>query len=103
MKRKDITRVMPDGRVLYSEKQYKATLRYMTARQEGRCAICGRIMGFPTFDHAAGRGMGGSKRDDRPDLDDGSPRNAAVCLSCNIEKGSRPYHWIDGKYIPKTS
>jgi len=103
MKRNSITRVMPDGRVIYSDAMYKATLEYMTRRQDGKCAICGRIMGFPTFDHAAGRGMGGSKRDDRPNFDDGSPRNAALCWNCNALKGSKPYHWVDGKYIPKTS
>jgi hypothetical protein len=45
-----------------------------------------------TFDHAAGRGLGGFKRDDRIEVD-GHWQNAAVCWSCNGFKGSRrtPY------------
>jgi hypothetical protein len=46
-----------------------------------------------TFDHEAGRGMGGAKRDDRIEVD-GKRKNAAVHFGCNAAKGSRKVHYV---------
>lgn len=51
-----------------------------------------------TFDHEQGRGMGGSRRDDRIEID-GKWINAAVTSEANFEKGSKRYHWVEGVYI----
>jgi hypothetical protein len=87
----------PGGRQVCNLKTYYGRLEYlnrrnaMAIRQGGRCALCGLPMTAtdpPTFDHQHGRGMGGSRRDDRIEIN-GQRFNAAVHMSCNIEKGSR--------------
>lgn len=83
-------------------REYDTRRKDMGLRQEKRCAIC-KYGGFLSFDHEAGRGMGGSKRDDRILHDDGTWRNAALCLDCNSKKGSRPYHWVGAEYLPVPS
>lgn len=73
-------------------------------RQDGKCAICGEPFTWrnpSTFDHQSGRGMGGGIRQDAIFDAEGNWINAAVHLYCNTAKGSRKYHWLDGKYIPK--
>jgi hypothetical protein len=92
--------VLPDGREICSDAEYKLRRGTMAVRQCNKCAICHRFSGELTFDHEAGRGMNASKRDDRLTHPDGRWRNAAVCLNCNTEKGSKPYQWVDGKYVP---
>jgi hypothetical protein len=88
-------RVMRDGREICSKTdlgraEYKRRTNSMAERQGWRCGLCGLAMtpDTVTFDHQWGRGMGGSRRDDRIVLD-GRPFNAAVHYVCNGEKGSR--------------
>jgi len=47
-----------------------------------------------TFEHQDGRGMGGSHRDDRIEID-GKPYNGAAHGKCNSDKGSKrvDYHF----------
>jgi hypothetical protein len=86
---REICRKTPLGRALYRQR----TLA-MAFRQKWRCALCGKPMSEDdvTFDHQDGRGMGGSRRDDRIEID-GKRFNAAAHEKCNGEKGSRrvPY------------
>lgn len=48
-----------------------------------------------TFDHQVPR----IDQDDRIEVD-GNWHNAAVHLRCNTKKGSKRYHWLNGKYVP---
>ena len=87
------------GRRLYDERKLE-----MLSRQEGKCAICHRTIHSLidlTFDHEGGRGMGGSNRCDEILDEHGKWINAALCFGCNMVKGSKRYHWQDGKYVPK--
>lgn len=74
--------------------EYMARKMQMAVRQQWLCGLCGLYMMREdvTFDHEHGRGMGGSKRDDRCIID-GKWHNAAVHMLCNTLKGSRhvPY------------
>lgn len=78
--------------------EYKHRTAQMYFRQDCVCAICGEWMDVTaaTFDHEAGRGA--NRQDDRIEVD-GQWINAALCLPCNGLKGSRKYHWQDGKYV----
>lgn len=82
-------------------REYKTRTVDMVRRQDYRCAIGNEYIEnwTATFDHQAGRGMGGGHRDDRIEID-GEWNNAALCAHCNGLKGSRRYSWIDGKYRP---
>lgn len=82
-------------------REYRERIRKMVIRQDFRCAICmGYIETFTgTFDHQDGRGSGGGHRDDRIEID-GKPYNAALCINCNSEKGSKRYHWRNNEYVP---
>lgn len=81
-------------KTLQGRREYKARTLAMAERQQWRCALCGRWMNMDdvTFDHQFGRGMNGSKRDDRIEIK-GKWHNAAAHLRCNQDKGSRmvPY------------
>lgn len=83
------------------KREYKARTVEMWERQNGICPICGNWieLRFATFDHQAGRGQGGGKRDDRI-LIEGEWQNAAVHYICNQKKGSQQYRWEFGKYVP---
>ena len=82
------------GKTAKDRAEYRRRTVEMWSRQKGLCALCGVPIreDEATFDHEDGRGMGGSKRDDRIEMD-GKRHNAAVCWPCNAEKGSRnvPY------------
>jgi len=79
---------------------YHCRMLEMAERQRNECPICHRSEGFFwEFDHQDGRGMNGSHRDDRIEID-GEWHNAALCHDCNQAKGSKRYHWLDGKYVP---
>lgn len=93
-----------DGREVCDEtkvgkEEYRRRLDVMHTRQHGHCGLCAKPLTREqaTFDHQFGRGMNGSKRDDRTEKPDehGKLRwlNAAVHFICNGEKGSRivPY------------
>jgi len=73
----------------------------MAELQNFLCAICGEWMIIPTFDHADNR-CAGHKDDRMIDFKTGRRINAALCFSCQGLKGSRRYHWIEGKYTPVT-
>jgi len=82
-------------------REYFARLRVMDLRQHHLCAICGLFMVEPTFDHEAGRGMGGSNRTDAVTDAEGNWINAAVHIWCNTKKGSQRYQWTQfGLYRP---
>lgn len=95
----------PDGREVCQmntaagKREYKERTRKMCIRQGFLDAITGQHMHTweATFDHQAGRTVG--KRDDRI-IVDGEWHNAALGLQSNMQKGSRRYHWQDGKYVP---
>ena len=72
-------------------REYRQRLVAMCRRQGWNCSECGQPMhqgNPPTFDHEAGRGMGGGHRDDRI-VRDGKPYNSAMHWLCNSMKGSR--------------
>jgi hypothetical protein len=89
--------------------EYRRRVAEMVYRQDRRCALqishwCQKGNGYlsiysATFDHEAGRGLNGSHRDDRIEVD-GQWQNAAVCEACNILKGSKRYHWRNSLYVP---
>jgi hypothetical protein len=88
-------KLLTDGR-----NEYRNRTMDMADRQKGLCAICLLPMQEEiTFDHQAGRGFGGSNRDDRIDIN-GKWKNAAVHSRCNAWKASRRYQWIEGMYKP---
>jgi hypothetical protein len=79
------------------KREYKARTERMQKRQGGHCALCQWYLGLE-FDHQSGRGSGAGHRDDRIVVD-GHWHNAALCRSCNSEKGSKRYQWVNGKYV----
>ena len=81
--------------------EYDRRRDVMIERQLGRCAICLKVKSPLQFDHAEGRGHGGGHRDDRIWELDGTPKNAALCSDCNLQKASKRYQWRDGIYQPK--
>lgn len=103
--------VYADGREVCNTKcregqeEYVRRKRVMWDRQNKICClyrICptctGRVRWVDsTFEHEAGRGAGGSKRDDRIEVD-GKPVNGCAHHWCNAWKGSRPmiYHEEEG-------
>lgn len=103
-----VVRVCRGGREVCNQQtragsaEYRSRTLAMLERQGGRCCLemhapmCpGRLAeNHATFDHEAGRGSGGSKRDDRIVLPDGTWQNGACHASCNNWKASRyiPYN-----------
>ena len=87
----------PTGR-----REYLRRIIEMVDRQRNACAICELPLIYleATFDHEAGRGMGGGRRNDLIEHEDGSWMNAALHARCNAEKASRRYKWQDGRYLP---
>lgn len=55
-----------DGRVILTGKDYTEHKRRVWLSQDKLCATCGFYVQFSDseFDHHAGRGLGGSRRDD---------------------------------------
>lgn len=91
-------KVMPDGREIClptkaGKEEYLRRTIQMWRRQDQRCALCGELIYYPTFDHETPRGMGSARRDDRISVD-GRRQNAAVCLECNEKKGSKRVPYI---------
>jgi hypothetical protein len=87
-----------DERTAEGFREYNRRRYQMEVRQGFQCAICERIAGSRMdFDHEQSRG--GGKRDDRIEVD-GKWKNAALCRKCNTLKGSKRYHWLNGKYVP---
>lgn len=96
-------RVLPDGREILSTvdpagwAEYKARIRQMWERQGGvcclarHCPLCPGKLRFEdaTFEHEGGRGMAGSKRDDRIVNSEGLKINGAAHYQCNRWKASR--------------
>ena len=84
---------LPEGKA-----EYRRRVEEMWKRQKGICCLYGHIPNCPgrlrlesaTFEHeGGGRGMGGSRRDDRIVLPDGRWQNGACHYKCNREKSSR--------------
>lgn len=77
--------------------EYKRRKEAMWKRQKGICCLYGFLPQCPgrlllkeaTFEHEDGRGAGGSKRDDRIELPDGTWINGVSHLLCNGAKGSK--------------
>jgi hypothetical protein len=95
-------KVMSDGREICNQytttgrKAYRKRIEIAWTRQKGRCCLEGHCPECPgqlylqevTLEHESGRGMGGSRRDDRMELD-GRWHNGAAHLVCNSWKSSR--------------
>lgn len=92
--REVIDLLLPEGRA-----EYMRRIAVMWDRQKRCCCICFQPMRLSesTFEHEAGRGMGGGHRDDRIVLPDGTWVNGAAHGSCNREKGSRRVTYNNGK------
>ncbi len=90
----------PTGR-----REYLRRIIEMVDRQQNVCAICELPLIYleATFDHEAGRGMGGGHRNDLIEHEDGSWMNAALHARCNALKSSVRYKWTGGKYLPVKS
>lgn len=89
-------RVYPDGRQVCTDsergrQEYRDRKHHMWMRQHGICTKCKLWIreGTETFDHDAGRGLGGAHRDDRIVLPDGEMINSAMHWGCNVQKGSK--------------
>lgn len=79
-------KIYRDGRTKLTGRDYIAHKIKVWERQDKRCAgPCGQYLplNFAQFDHFAGRGSGGGKRDD---LD---PRNSVMCYDCHVLAGKR--------------
>jgi len=84
-------RVFRDGREVCTKTprglaEYKRRREEMYERDRGMCCICHKFIrtkAEATFEHVNGRGMGGSKRDDRIE------GNGVAHFKCNTEKGSK--------------
>jgi hypothetical protein len=66
--------------------EYRRRTADMYERDNGICCICDQPIDaqeYPTFQHTNGRGMGGSRRDDRIQY------NGVAHWKCNSELGSR--------------
>lgn len=104
-KAREAVRVYANGREVCTEtaagkREYARRTAEMAARQGGMCALCGQMMVAASFEHEAGRGMGGGHRDDRTQFPDGRWMNAATHPACNSRKGSRRFHWVRSDFIP---
>jgi len=102
---KEAVKVFPDGREICDRstvggrREYDNRKEDMWLRQNECCAICKRWLplGEAQFDHEHSRG--GGKQDDRIMIS-GEWHNAVLCGPDNYQKGSRPYKWRDGEYVP---
>ncbi len=87
------TKIYRDGREVClkthaGQVEYKRRREQMYERDKGMCCICGgkiRSLQEATFEHKNGRGMGGSRRDDRIE------KNGVAHFRCNVEQGSKRY------------
>jgi hypothetical protein len=93
---------MPDGREICNQyttsgrKAYRKRVEIAWTRQNGVCCLCNHCPDCPgplaleeaTLEHETGRGMNGSRRDDRMEVD-GKWQNGAAHERCNVWKGSR--------------
>ena len=126
-KQKPAFREFADGRLVFDlttkagRDGYTYSVRKMFEWQGKRCGLiiapqCKEKQGrwplsMMTFDHGAGRGMGGGKRTDRVEDEngkrlvdkDGRPINLAVCPWCNSLKGSRPLSDFEVAIFPEQS
>lgn len=71
--------------------EYMRRIALMWERQKHACCLCYQPMRLSeaTFEHEAGRGMGGGHRDDRITLPDGTWTNGAAHAICNSAKGGQ--------------
>lgn len=82
-------RTYPSGREVCTNtkegrEEYRRRREQMYWRDKGECCICGEKIATlreATFEHTNGRGMGGSRRDDRIE------HNGVAHFMCNVKKG----------------
>lgn len=86
----DDGREICDTRTAEGKREYKRRVVSMWLRQHRLCCNCQKDLRMKdaTFEHENGRGLGGSKRDDRIEAD-GKPINGASHAVCNHERGSK--------------
>jgi len=113
MKRNSSLQTTRDGREICNLKTvggkhiYWERLEAMWTRQKGVCCLFGYCPSCPgklllddaTFEHEDGRGMNGSKRDDRIKKN-GLRFNGAAHWHCNNWKGSRKINYNDLRSNP---
>jgi hypothetical protein len=83
--------------------EYKRRIALMLERQNGICCLAVHLGCCPgplvlsqaTFEHETGRGMGGSRRDDRTELPNGKWINGAACWQGNQKKGGNRLKYND--------
>lgn len=97
----DDDREVCERSTIAGRREYINRREAMRQRQNCRCPMCNCYLceDEARFEHQDGRGMGGGHRDDRIERD-GEWFNAALCETCNSEKGSQRYCWMDGNYVP---
>lgn len=84
-------RIYPDGREVCratrsGRREYQRRREEMYERDKRICCICNSPIFSPedaTFEHKGGRGLGGSRRDDRIE------GNGVAHWDCNVKKGSQ--------------
>ena len=83
---------LPDGREICAKtpsgrREYNRRIVSMWTRDRMTCCLCGQpiLLQDATFEHKQGRGMNGSKRDDRDEV------NGVSHWAGNMEKGSVSY------------
>jgi hypothetical protein len=107
-KKPEAVKVFRDGREVCNQltragrDEYERRKRVMWERQGKRCCLEGLVDGCPgklnwedaAFEHEAGRGHGGGKRDDRIEIN-GKPTNGVAHWTCNGKKGSKRMDYND--------
>jgi hypothetical protein len=94
---REICRNHPETGTSAGRAEYKRRIALMWERQRGICCLAGHAPMCPgplrledsTFEHENGRGVDGSKRDDRIELPNGKWLNGASHYVCNQWKSSR--------------
>jgi 5-methylcytosine-specific restriction endonuclease McrA len=74
-------------REIVGKAEYQRRREFVWDRDRGICCLCGHFVALEsaTMEHLNGRGMGGSKRDDRPEA------CGIACWGGNNAKGSQSY------------
>lgn len=101
--KREVCRTGLNDGTLEGRREYKRRVAAMLRRQNGICCLAVHLgccagplkIEDATFEHEAGRGMGGSKRDDRIELPDGRWINGAACYRGNQMKGGNKLRYND--------
>jgi hypothetical protein len=100
---REVCRNHPEKGTTEGRAEYKRRLEAMLARQNGICCLAVHLgccagplkLKDATFEHEHGRGMGGSRREDRIELPNGKWINGAACYLGNQMKSSRVIRYND--------